>query len=316
MLTFCTNVSVRSFTYRFLSVALGVFWLCAAPAARAQADEGLTPDQVREGLTSEARDKPLKSLAVPDVFKGVGINEKLGDTIPRSLTFRDEGGNEVELGSYFDGQKPVILNFVYYNCPMLCSVLLESFTKSMKQMEWTAGDEFDVLTISFSATETPDLASTEKARYLDTLGRPEAASGWHFMTGTEANIFALADAVGFGFKWVEETQDYAHPAALIFLDGSGKVTRYIHGMNYPAGDLRKALVEASEGRVGTSLDRILMYCYRYDPAANSYVLHAVSLMKIGGGLTLFVLVLGLFIFWRRERAELDQKLTTRESIAL
>ncbi len=221
----------------------------------------------------------------------------------------------MQLAEYFDGEKPVILNFVYHNCPMLCSILLESFTKSLKDLDWTPGGEFDVLTISFSAKETPELASRQKTRFLKILERPEADSGWHFLTGSEENISALTDAAGFGFKWIESTKDFAHPAALIFLDGKANITRYIHGMNYPPSDLRKAIVEASEGRVGTSVDRILLYCYRYDAGANSYVLNAINLMKIGGFLTLVVVGLGLLIFWRRERQQLAKKRTTRESIA-
>jgi protein SCO1/2 len=305
--------------YRLL-ILLVFALVVSTPAVQAQdreaAPQGLTPDQVANGLTSEQIDSPAQTLAKPAVFDGVGVTEKLGDSIPLSLNFRNEQGEEVALADYFQSGRPVILNFVYYNCPMLCSVLLESFTKSMKEMEWTAGSQFDVLTISFSATETPELASSQKIRYLETLGRPEAAEGWHFMTGSQENIFQLADAVGFGFKWVEETQDYAHPAALIFLSGEGKVTRYIHGMNYPPKDLRKALVEASQGKVGSAVDKIFLYCYRYDPTSNSYVLHAMSLMKIGGGLTLLVVLIGLFIFWRRERSHLDRGLSPRESVAL
>ena len=253
---------------------------------------------------------------LPSVFDDVGIVEKLGESVPTDLVFFDEDGQEVALANYFDGERPVILNFVYHNCPMLCSILLESFTKSLRDLDWTPGEEFDVLTISFSALETPELASTQKTRYVNTLGRPEAASGWHFLTGSEENIFALADASGFGFKWIESSQEFAHPAALIFMDGEATITRYIHGMNYPPLDLRKAIVEASEGRIGTSMDRILLYCYRYDASANSYVLHATSLMKIGGFLTLLLVGIGLLIFWRRERANLSKKNTTQETIAL
>lgn len=253
---------------------------------------------------------------LPSVFDGVGIVEKLGESVPTELSFFNEDGREVRLAEYFDGEKPVILNFVYHNCPMLCSILLESFTKSLKDLDWTPGGEFDVLTISFSAIETPELASAQKTRYLKTLDRPEAASGWHFLTGSEENIFALADATGFSFKWIESSKEFAHPAALIFLDGKANITRYIHGMNFPPLDLRKAIVEASEGRVGTSVDRILLYCYRYDAGANSYVLDAIKLMKIGGLMTLLVVGLGLLIFWRRERQQLTKKRPTQESIAL
>ena len=173
-----------------------------------------------------------------------------------------------------------------------------------------------IATVSFSAVETPDLAGQQKTRYVEILERPEAATGWHFLTGSETNIAALAGSVGFSFKWVESSQEYAHPAALMFLDGNGQVTRYIHGMHYPPEDIRKALVEASEGRIGTSIDRILLYCYRYDPTANSYVLSATQLMKAGGFFTLLLVGIGLLFFWRRERRQLGNRSTTQESVAL
>ena len=247
--------------------------------------------------------------ALPDVFEGVGITEQLGTVIPTHLTFTNESGEEVALSTFFKAERPLILNFVYHNCPMLCSLILESFTESLREMEWTPGSEFDVLTVSFSATETADLARDQKSRYLNILKKPAAADGWHFLTGSEENIFALAEATGFGFKWIEETKEYAHPAALIFLDEAGTITRYIHGMNYPPNDLRRALVEASEGRVGTTWDRIIMYCYRYDASANSYVLQATKLMRLGGGLTLLVVIVGLLIFWRRERGQQRDRLS-------
>ncbi len=248
---------------------------------------------------SFAQDTPEERL--PSVFEGVGIDEQLGESIPLDLVFLNEKGEEVTLDMYFDGERPVLLNFVYHNCPMLCSILLEGFTKTLGELEWTPGQEFDILTVSFSSLESPELASTQKQRYLKDLGRPEASSGWHFLTGSEDNIQALARSTGFQFKWMESTRDFAHPAALIFLAGDGKITRYIHGMYFAPSDVRKAIVEASRGTVGTRVDQIFLYCYRYDANANSYVLHATNLMRMGGFLTVLVLLTGLFIFWRRER---------------
>lgn len=266
---------------------------------------------------ADAAAQVTREDAIPDVFSGVGITEQLGTGIPTDLTFVNESGEEVALASFFESDRPVILNFVYHNCPMLCSLLLEGFTKSLRDMEWTPGNEFDVLTVSFSATETADLARRQKARYLDILNKPDATKGWHFLTGSEENIFTLAEATGFGFKWIEESNEYAHPTALIFLDEEGTITRYIHGMNYPPGDVRKALVEASEGRVGTTIDRIFLYCYRYDADANSYVLQATKLMRLGGLLTLLVVCVGLLIFWRRERRHQRDRISgTGESNSL
>ena len=194
---------------------------------------------------------------------------------------------------------------------MLCSIVLESFTETLKRLPWTPGEEFKVLTISFSAVETAEMASQAKDRILLKLGKPEAASGWHFLTGSQESIDALTGSVGFQFKWVESTQEYAHPSALIFLSGDGLITRYINGVNYPSADVRRALVEASEGQVGSPLDQVLLYCYRYDPDSNSYVLHATNLMKIGGMFTLLFIGFGMFIFWRRERRKQNDSLSSR-----
>ena len=238
---------------------------------------------------------------LPDAYGEAGLDEQLGEAIPTDVGFYNEAGERVTLGSFFEDGRPVILNFVYHNCPMLCNLLLDGFTNALQEMDWTPGGEFEVVTVSFAADETPELAARAKARYLKVLGRPEAADGWHFLTGSEASIQELAQAVGFSFAWNEQLQQYAHPAALVFLSPEGKVTRYLYGLQYPPGDVRRALVEASDGTVGTTVDRLLLYCLQYDPNAGSYVLHAQNAMKLGGLLTVLVLGMGLFLLWRRER---------------
>lgn len=238
------------------------------------------------------------------VFDGVGIDEQLGNPIPGDITFQDASGETVRLGDYL-GNKPVLLNFVYHDCPMLCNLLLDGLTATMQQMDWTPGDEFEVLTVSFNSVETPEMAARQKARYLDLYGRPEAAPGWHFLTGDDTAVERLTDATGFSFRWVEQQQQFAHPAVLIFLSPEGTITRYLYGLEFPPRDVRTALVEASEGTVGTTLDRVLLFCLQYDPNANSYVADAQNMMKLGGAVTVLVLGFMLFIFWRREGRHLD-----------
>jgi protein SCO1/2 len=246
-----------------------------------------------------------RSGELPPVFDGVGLEEQLGRSLPMDLVFADAQGEAVRLGSYFDGEKPVLLMLVYHDCPMLCNLLLDGATRTLRDLAWTPGQEFEVVTVSFSPREGPDLASRQKARYVEILGRPAAAQGWHFLTGSEASIAALAEAVGFQFQWVEERQEYAHPAALMFASGAGKLTRYLYGLEFSARDVRTALVEASEGTVGTTVDKILLYCFQYDPQENSYVPHAINIMKLGGLLTLLLLGLFLAVLWRRERHRPD-----------
>ena len=238
---------------------------------------------------------------LPRGYGDAGLDEQLGETVPTDVTLYDEEGEEVTLASYLQGGRPVILNFVYYDCPMLCNILLDGFTGALEGMEWTPGGEFEVVTVSFATGETPEMAARAKRSYLKKLGRPEAADGWHFLTGDEAEVERLTQAAGFSFAWNEDLQQYAHPAALVFLSPEAKITRYLYGLTFPPGDVRKALVEASDGTVGTTVDRLLLYCLQYDPNANSYVLHAQNAMRLAGLVTVLVLGAGLFLLWRRER---------------
>lgn len=251
----------------------------------------------------------------PAVFEGLEVEEHLGERVPTDLVFRNSRGEDVTLGDYLGRDKPVLLHFVYHDCPMLCNLLLDGVTNTLTEMEWTPGAQFDVVTVSFNAAETPDQAARQKQRYLDLLGRPEAADGWHFLTGDEASIQGLTQAVGFKFRWVEESQQFAHPALLLFLSPDGTVTRYLYGLEFPARDVRAALVEASNGTVGTTVDRFLMFCLQYDPNANSYVADAQNLMKLGGLLTVLALVTTLFIFWRREKRTQNARAFVAEQLS-
>lgn len=237
---------------------------------------------------------------LPDEFDNAGIDEKLGATLPADLVFLNEKGDEIRLGSYFDGERPVLLNLVYHDCPMLCNLVVQGLTNSMAQMSWVPGQEFDVVTVSFNAAEGPEMAAKAKEHALDMLGKPEAGAGWHFLTGTRASIDRLTDAVGFQYEWVEDQNAFAHPSALMFVSGERMLSRYIYGIEYNPRDVRTALVEASEGKIGTTVDQVILYCFQYDPDKNSYVPHAFNLMKLGGLLTMVALGSMLFIFWRRE----------------
>jgi protein SCO1 len=241
---------------------------------------------------------------MPEVFDGVDMIERLGGFIPLDLTFNNEDGEEVALSTYFDGRTPVVINMIYHNCPMLCNIMLNGLTESLRDMAWVPGNEFRVLTVSFASDETPELAARQKESYLRTLDKPGAENGWHFLTGTEENIQALAASIGFEYKWVEEAQEYAHPAVLTFAGGDGKITRYLYGLTYSERNMRNALIEASEGRVGTTFDRVLLFCLIYDSSKQSYVIHPMNVMKLGGFLTLLILGSLLFIFWRREGSNL------------
>lgn len=241
-----------------------------------------------------------KSGELDEVYEEAGLDQKLGEAIPLDLEFTDERGEVVSLNSFFQSEKPVVLTLVYHSCPMLCNLLLDGVTETLSQLEWTAGQEFEMITLSIAPEDTPALAADKKALYLEKLGKADAAAGWHFLTGDEASIRQLADAIGFRYGYVEEIEQYVHPPIITMLTPEGIVSRYLQGITFAARDIRLALVEASDGQVGSPIDFITLFCLQYDPETNGYVAHAANLMKLGGVLTVLVLGTALFVLWRRE----------------
>ena len=262
--------------------------------------------QVMSSDVQDPRDSRGESGQDIEAYENVEIDPQFGERIPKDLVFQDEDGNDVKLSSYFDGTRPVVLHLVYHDCPMLCGVMTDGMTETLQELSWAPGDEFEVLTVSFNHRETPELARERKAHYLNQLDRPGAEDGWHFLTGSEESIEQLTEAVGYRFQWIESRQEYAHPPAAIFLSGEGTVSRYLQGVRYPAGDMRRALVEASEGQVGSALDQVVMYCFQYDPDEGSYTADVFNLMI--GSSALFAVLFGgaLVWFWRRERRALEE----------
>ena len=243
-----------------------------------------------------------RSEPVPKALERVGVEEHLGRAIPLQLTFKDEQGKDVALGSFFKPGHPVILTLNYYRCPMLCTLELNGLVKGLKDLAWTPGDEFQIVTVSIDPRETPELAAAKKASYMHDLARPEAAAGWHFLTGSKENIEALAGAVGFSYEYDRATDQYGHAAVVVVAMPDGRVSRYLYGLEFPGATLKMALLEGSAGRIGSPLDRIILYCYHYDSNQGRYALAAMKLMRLAGAVT--VLVLGVVIgsLWMRERS--------------
>ena len=237
---------------------------------------------------------------LPKQLEGVGITEHPGAQVPLDLEFVADDGKPVRLRSYFDGKKPVILNLGYYRCPMLCGLVLSGLLQGLKETAWSVGREFEVVTVSIDPLETPTLARLKKESYLAEYGRPGAAAGWHFLTGREESIRKLADAVGFGYRYVPERGEYAHAAVLFMATPDGHIARYLYGVLYAAGTLRMALTEAGQGKVGTTADRILLTCFHYDAEQGRYVVAAMTLMRTGGGVTVLVVGGWLLARWRRD----------------
>ena len=229
-------------------------------------------------------------------LEGVGITEHLDEQIPLDLAFVDEHGYDIVLGDYFDGEKPIIITLNYYRCPMLCSLTLNGLTAGMEEMKWTLGDEFDVVTLSINPKEGPKLALTNKNGYLGHYDREGAEKGWHFLTGKQENITKLADSLGFGYVFDEYTGEFHHTASIIFITPDGRISKYMNDVQFIGKDLRFALIEASEGRIGTMLDKLLLFnCFRYDPERNSYTPNAWKIMRTGGVLMLLMLFGGLAV---------------------
>lgn len=236
----------------------------------------------------------------PPELDGVGITEHLDASLPLDLTFLDEDGNVVALGEYFRDGTPVLLNFVYFDCPMLCNVLLDGFLAGLRDLEWTAGDEFEIVTISIDPKDTPEGATIKRDHYVKRLERPEAAAGWHFLTGTQENITEITDAVGFEYRLDEASREYMHAAAVYVATPEGRLARYLYGVMFEPQTLRLSLVEASSGKIGSTLDQLLLFCFAYDHTAGRYGPAAMKLMRVFAAI--MVVAVGTFMatHWKRE----------------
>ena len=251
----------------------------------------------------------LSADIVPPELVGVDIIEHLGDTLPLDLPFTDDDGSATTLGAILSGGKPVLLHLGYLRCPMLCTMVLNEAVRGLAKVDWTAGKDFEFVSVSINPEERYPLAFAKKQGYLSEYGRDAPASGWHFMTGAESSSKALADAVGFAFKKLPDGE-YAHAAALFLIAPDGRIVRYLYGVKFEPETMRMALVEAGEGTIGTPLDRFILWCHQYDPLAGSYSLFAMRLMQIGGVVTLVFLGAGLgWLFWKdsaRKRLQAPQ----------
>jgi protein SCO1/2 len=234
----------------------------------------------------------------PPGLKNVGIEQRLNEQLSLDLSFRDETGKTVQLGDYF-GKKPVILSLVYYRCPMLCSEVLAGLEGSLRSMSFSAGKEFNVLTVSFDPKDTPQTASEKKAAMLKSYKRAGAADGWHFLTGSQESIDALTKAAGFQYEYDPKSGQFAHTTAIVIVTPEGKIAQYYFGVEFPPTDLRLGLIQASQNQIGTLVDQVILYCYHYDPQAGKYGAIVSHILQLGGGLTVLSLGILLTVLIRR-----------------
>jgi protein SCO1/2 len=268
------------------------------------------PAQPAPAQPSAMHNPDSKPAPLPAGLQGVTIEQNLNHQVPLDLVFRDEFGRALPLSTYFNGHKPVLLALVYYTCPMLCNLVLTGVATSLRAISLDPGRDFEVVAVSFDPRDTPEIASAKRANYLQRYRRPNTANGWHFLTGDEPSIKALTSAVGFRYKLDAATGQYAHASAIMILTPEGKLSRYYYGVEYAPRDVRLGLVEASQNKIGSPVDQILLFCYHYDPATGKYGAIAMNMIRFGGAI--FVLICGAFLFfawrhdWRRDRRALRQ----------
>jgi len=263
------------------------------------------PAQINSGVMSP----PANTR--PPRLENVGIEQHLDAQIPPDLGFRDETGEPVKLGDYF-GRKPLILNLVYYNCTMLCGEALAGLASAMRLVKFDVGKEFDVITVSFDPRETPEMAAAKKKDYVGRYGRPNAAAGWHFLTGQPESINALTKAVGFQYQYDAKSNQYAHATAIMVLTPQGRISRYFYGVDFPPKDLRMGLVEASQNKIGNTVDAVLLYCYHYDPETGKYGAMIANILRLAAAATILFIGGLIFILWRLDRSA-TRKVLTRKS---
>ena len=271
-----------------LLIATAAFAVAATPGESSPAQNSYT-----------VQTADLKSV-LPGALEGVGIDQRLNQSIPLNLVFKDESGRAVQLSKYFH-DKPVLLALVYYQCPMLCTRILNGVVDNLNQVPFSPGRDFEVLSVSFDPRDTPELAAAKKKTYLAHYGHQGTEAGWHFLTGDDANIQALTKAVGFHYRYDPATGQFAHASAIMLLTPGGRLSRYFYGVEYAPKDVRLGLVEASHEKIGSAVDQILLFCYHYDPSTGKYGAMAMNTERVGGAGFLLLAGSGLFVLWRRDR---------------
>jgi protein SCO1 len=295
-------MKMRTSASRALLAALA---LLAGLAGTAAAQGGGGTGGVRYAPGEAASEQPM-------LLRDVGFDQRLDAQVPGDLLFRDETGAAVRLGDYF-GERPLVLALVYYECPMLCSQTLNGLVSALDILKFDVGREFDVVAVSFNPKEGPGLASARKRAYTERYKRPGTEDGWHFLTGPPESIAQLTAAVGFRYAWDDKIKQFAHAAGLVVLTPEGRVSKYHYGIEYSPRDLRFALIQASEAKIGNAADQLLLYCYHYDPASGKYGFAAMTAVRLGGVATIFSMVTFWVVMWRREKHASRAGGTTRNA---
>jgi protein SCO1/2 len=251
-------------------------------------------------VTGNAREPGMPSSTVPAALREIGFDQNLDKQVPLDAPFKDETGRVVKLGDYF-GKRPVVMVFAYYDCPMLCTLVINGLASALNVLSLVPGKDFEIVTVSFNPRDTPATASAKKAAYIARDKQPGAAAAWHFLTGDPSSIDRLTKAAGFRYVWDEETKQFAHPTGVIVLTPEGRLARYLFGIEYGPRDLRYAIVDASNGKVGSAVDALVLYCYHYDPTLGRYSVSIMRLVRAAGAATVLAVGAFILVMVRRER---------------
>jgi protein SCO1 len=289
-----TQRTARSFVRALVSVSFVTFVSFVMPP---QAAGQMAAGPASAGFKREAG---VASSALPQALREIGFDQNIDQRLPIDTMFRNEAGAAVRLGDYF-GKRPVVLVFAYYDCPMLCTMVINGLSSALGVLSLNPGQDFEIVTVSFNPRDTPASATAKKAVYLERYRRPGAAEGWHFLTGDQPQIDRLTKAAGFRYVWDEQTKQYAHPSGVIVVTPDGRLSKYLFGIEYGPRDLRLGIVEASEGKVGTPVDALLLYCYHYDPMTGRYGLAIMRAVRMAGAATVLALAAFIVVMVRRER---------------
>jgi len=274
---------------------LGVAFTLLLTAATARAQ--MTPDNVGQPASG-----------MPKILQGVGFRPELNAQMPLDASFKDETGKDVRLGDYLHTQKPVLLAFVYYGCPMMCTQLEQGVVGSLRMLSFNPGRDYEVVFVSFDDRDTPEMAATKKTTAMNKFRRPETSTGWHFLSGSKESIAAVTNAANFHFNYDAKNNLFAHASGIMLLTSDGRISRYFYGVEFPARDVRLGLVDASAGKIGSPVDHVLLYCFQYDPSTAHYSAAILRIVRLGGILTIATMIVALMVFRRRERAAANVKL--------
>lgn len=286
MSSLLSHSSVRA--ARYARLALAALVLGATLPAFALPGGGKTPQSIAEADSDQ-----------PPAMRGVDVEEHLGEPLPLQARFLDEEGREVRLADVLPKDKPTLVTLVYYQCPMLCNLVINAQASAMREVGLELGKDYEAVTVSIDPQDTPPQSTDRRRRHLQSMGKPESAP-WRFLTGTQENISKLSEALGFKYTYDESTKQYAHPAVVHVITPEGSISRYLYGTSFPAKDMKLALLEAAGGRVGTSFDRVMLSCFKYETASKRYSFYVFGFIRTGAMLVFSALSVMLIYFWRRE----------------